>query len=108
MAETPEGKVKRWLKTRVKVLFPGAYEYWPPGGMYGRIGTPDCFLLWRGIFIAIEVKAEGNVPTPPQLRTLKSIADAGGVAAVLTGRDEVKLVAIYKAAMAKLGGGENA
>lgn len=106
MAETPEGRVKRWLKGRIRTLFPGAYEYWPPGGMFGRIGTPDCFLVWRGVFIAIEVKAEGNVPTAPQLRSLKAIAAAGGVAAVVTGRDELKLAAIHEAAMAKLGGSD--
>lgn len=103
MAQTPEGKVKTWLYKRLKELFPGHYRYLPPGGQFGRAGTPDCFLLWRGVFIAIEAKAEGNFPTPLQLKQLSLIKDAGGIAAVVTGRDESKLAAIHRAVMDKLG-----
>lgn len=108
MAETPEGRVKRWLygdkkkPGRLFQTFPGAYVYKPPGGMFGAVGTPDCFLLWRGVFVAIEVKADGNTPTTPQLRTLRAIMDQGGVAAVIVGRDEVKLLRIYTAVMDKV------
>lgn len=108
MAETPEGKVKRWLygtnkrPGRLGELFPGAYVYKPPGGRFGVAGTPDCFLLWRGVFVAIEVKAEGNVASPLQLKRLRTIIDQGGVGAVVVGRDERKLMAIYKAVMDKV------
>lgn len=108
MAETPEGKVKRWLygtkekPGRLFFYFPGAYVYKPPGGLYGRNGTPDCFLVWRGIFIAIEVKADGNPPTDLQLKSLRSIIAAGGVGAVITGKDEEKLRAIHAAVMVKV------
>ena len=108
MAETPEARVKRWLygtkqkPGRLFQMFPGAYCYKPPGGMFGVAGTPDCFLVWRGVFIAIEVKADGNVARPNQLRTLRNIRDQGGVAAVVIGRDERKLLAIYAAVMAKV------
>lgn len=99
MAETPEAKVKRWLYDRLKKLFPEAYIYKPPGGQFGVAGTPDCFLLWRGVFVAVEVKAEGNAPTPIQLVRLRHIAAQDGVAAVVVGRDEAKLQAIYREVM---------
>lgn len=108
MADTPEGKVKNWLygtkqkPGRLFQYFPGAYVYKPPGGMYGKAGTPDCFLVWRGVFIAIEVKAEGNEPTDLQFKSLRAIAAAGGVAAVVTGKDEAKLQAIHRAVMDKV------
>lgn len=112
MAQTPEGKVKTWLygtKARPGVLFqffPGAYVYKPPGGMYGRSGTADCLLCWRGIFVAIEIKAApedgGSEPTALQLKALKEVREAGGVSAVLKGRDLRKLGLIRDAVLAKL------
>lgn len=87
VAQTPEGKVKKWLDDRIKEDMPGAYVYKPPGGMYGKTGTPDVFIVWNGVFIAIEVKAEGNGPTDLQMRQLLKIRDARGVAASLVGKD---------------------
>lgn len=108
MAQKPESKVKHWLYgTKQKPgilfqLFPGAYVYKPPGGMFGVAGTPDCFCLWGGVFIAIEIKAEGNTPTTLQLHRLNHISDQGGVAACLIGRDLDKMQAIKAAVMAKV------
>jgi hypothetical protein len=108
MADTPEGAVKRWLygdkkkPGRLFHYFPGAYVYKPPGGMFGRNGTPDCFLVWRGVFIAIEVKAEDGDPMALQLKSLRAIAAAGGVAALIRGKDEDRLRAIHQEVMARV------
>lgn len=108
MAETPEGKVKRWLygtkqkPGRLLQTFPGAYVYKPPGGMFGQVGAPDCFLLWRGVFLGLEVKADGNPATELQLKRLRHIIAQGGVGAVISGRDEVKLLRIYTVVMDKV------
>ena len=114
MAETAEGKVKRWLYgTSQKPgalfdYFPGAYVYKPAGGLFGRTGAADCFLCWGGIFVAIEIKAAyedgGSEPTALQLKNLRQVKEAGGVAAVLRGRDRNRLLAIKDAVMAKLEG----
>ena len=112
MAETPEGRVKKWLygtKQKPGTLFdffPGAYVYKPPGGMFGRTGTADCLLCWRGIFVAIEIKAAyedgGRDPTVLQLKNLREVNAAGGIAAVLRGRDSDRLRNIRDAVLAKL------
>lgn len=108
MADTPEGKVKKWLygdKKKPGILFkyfPGAYVYKPPGGMFGTTGAPDCLLCWSGVFVGIEVKADGNTPTTPQLRNLRAIIAAGGIGAVITGYDESRLQAVKAAVMAKI------
>lgn len=103
MAETPEGKVKRWVKERLKRDYPGAWIYWAPGGMFGRAGTPDCLFVWRGVFVGLEVKAEGGRASALQLRSLQQISEAGGIAAVCYGRDSAKMDAIFAAVMARIG-----
>lgn len=108
MAETPEGKVKRWLygtAAKPGVLFnyfPGAYVYKPQGGMFGNTGAPDCYMCWRGIFIGIEIKAEGGKLTTLQINHLNRIIAAGGIGAVLIGRDEIRLEGIKQAALNRI------
>lgn len=89
---TPEGKVKKWMKDILKAELPDVYLYNPPGGMFGKAGTPDTFGLWQGVFFSIEAKAEaGMSPTDLQMKTLRHIARQGGVAASLCGKDHAKL-----------------
>jgi hypothetical protein len=108
MAETPEGRVKRWLygtkekPGRLLKLFPGAYVYKPPGGMFGQAGAPDCFLLWRGVFLGLEVKSETGAATELQLKRLRIISAQGGIGAVIAGKDDRKLMLIYAAVMDKV------
>lgn len=94
MAQTAEAKVKAFVDYFVKEHFPGAWRYCPPGGMFGNVGAPDRIYLWRGIFIAIECKADGKDPTALQLKRLKEIAANGGVSAVVRGRDLARLFQI--------------
>lgn len=91
MAQTPEAKVKGFIKKYVEEHFPDAWTYKPPGGMFGNVGAPDGLYLWRGVFFVIEAKAEGNEPTVLQWRHLRHIARQGGVAAVCTGKDRDKM-----------------
>lgn len=100
---TPEGSVKVWAKRQYDILFPGHWRISPRGGPFGKAGCPDDLLCWMGVFIAIEVKSlEGSV-SGLQLIALKEIQAAGGVAAVLRGKDLNKLLAIRNAVMKKVG-----
>ena len=102
MAQTPEGKVKGWLKRRIEETFPDVYAYAPPGGMFGNGGAPDRLYLWKGVFFAIEVKATADgEPSKLQLKHLRHIARQGGVAAVIKDRDEARFQQIVAAVMAK-------
>lgn len=95
---TPEGKVKQWCrkpKGAFDTYFPGHVRIAPRGGPFGKIGVADDILCWRGRFIAIEVKATvQDQPTALQMKFLKDVVAAGGVGAVLKGRDTAKLAAI--------------
>lgn len=102
MAQTPEAKVKSFVDKFMKDNFPDAWRYCPPGGPFGNAGAPDRLFLWRGIFIAIEAKAEGNKPTDLQMKHLKLISENNGIAAVVTGKDLQKMELIREHVYRKL------
>lgn len=96
---TPEGKVKIYVKKRLAEAFGSdMWLYSPPGGMFGRAGTPDLIGLWRGVFFAIELKADETCnPSPLQVKSLNHIKAAGGVAAIVRGKDVQKVDSIISA-----------
>lgn len=81
MAKTPEAKVKDKCKKILNEC--GAYHFPPATGGYGRSGVPDIVGCYNGYFFAIECKAGSNKPTALQLKEIKAITDAGGVAIVV-------------------------
>lgn len=95
---TEEGKVKQWCRRKdgaFDQVFPGHVRVSPRGGPFAQSGVADDILCWRGVFVAIEVKATAtDQPTKLQMEFLKSVIEAGGVGAVLRGRDIHKLYAI--------------
>lgn len=86
---TPEGKVKQAV---VKILKKyDAYYFFPATGGYGKSGVPDIIVCFKGRFIAIECKTDGNRPTELQMKNLTAIMVCGGIAMVIdeTNVDEV-------------------
>jgi Holliday junction resolvase len=82
---TPEAKVKAKLRRLLEKF--SAYYCCPVGSAYGKAGVPDFIVCYRGLFLAIEVKAGKNKPTALQQRELKLIQEAGGFAMVLYEED---------------------
>lgn len=74
---TPESKVKKKVVDVLKAH--GVYYFYPVTGGYGRSGVPDIVACWKGRFIGIECKTEGNVPTQLQMKNLMQIVDTGGI-----------------------------
>jgi hypothetical protein len=112
MAQTPEGKVKDWLRIFMKARYPNAWHYAPPAGPFGAIGVADDIWVIKAgdfqVFVAIESKAdESKTPTEPQIRYLKKIQSISGIAAVMKGKDRVRLKSICDAIDAKIGLLEN-
>ena len=91
---TPEGKVKEWAKKWIKTHFPPYWIYMPRGGAFGKGGTPDILICANGRFIAIECKADGGTVTALQTHQIEHIRESGGIAEVLTGKDEALLLSI--------------
>src|SRR5210317_1745723 len=81
MALTPEKKVKNKV---VKILKAhGVYYFFPATYGMGRSGIPDIVVCYKGKFIGIECKANGNKPTKLQLKHLNDITLAGGMSLVI-------------------------
>ena len=73
---TPESKVKDKVKKTLAKM--KAYYAMPQTGGYGNSGVPDFLVCFRGTFIGIECKANGNKPTALQMHHLMCIRRAGG------------------------------
>ena len=98
MAQTPEAKVKEFVKKQMKTKYPDAWYYSPPGGMFGKAGVPDLFYLYKGVFIAIECKADSNsIVSALQKKALIALTGQGAVAAIIRGKDQDKMQKIFAA-----------
>ena len=73
-----ENKIKAFLREQ------GCWyiKYWAGGG-YTRAGVPDLLICCNGRFVAVEVKASTGKPSDLQLKKIRDIRKAGGVAFVL-------------------------
>lgn len=87
-----ETKVKQKIRGWVKDNMLGSWHFAVPGGPFGKNGMPDDIWLWRGVFFAIEAKAdEDGYVTALQRKSLREIRVAGGISAVLYGFELRKL-----------------
>jgi hypothetical protein len=73
----------------------------PPGGFYGKAGMMDYIGVYSGVPFAIEVKRDGEEPTELQFKRLRDFDKAGGIAAVIKGKDYNRLEAIVRAIMGR-------
>ena len=73
--------VKRQVVSRLREL--GAYYFYPVASGYMSSGVPDIVACYKSKFIAIECKANGNKPTPLQLKNLNEINLCLGIALVI-------------------------
>lgn len=74
---TPEGRIKAHLNKRLREL-KYCYRFMPVQNGMGAAAV-DYFLCIGGLFVAIETKAPGRVPTPRQNAVLAAVTEAGGV-----------------------------
>lgn len=98
---TPEGKAKQRIGRWLDANMPSHWRVMPRGGPFGKIGCPDILICWMGIFVAIEVKSESGQASGAQMAQLKLIQQAGGVAAIVRGFDEARLIQIKELVLAK-------
>ena len=78
---TPEKKVKLKVCAKLKEL--GAYYFYASTGGYGASGVPDIVACYKGKFIGIECKANGNKATALQQKHLREISMQQGVSLII-------------------------
>ena len=93
MAMTPEKKVKNNVVKLLKDY--GVYYFFPATYGMGRSGIPDIVCCYKGRFVGIECKANGNKPTPLQERELTAIREAGGASIVIDENNMDKLEELF-------------
>ena len=78
---TPEKKVRQKVCAKLKEL--GAYYFYASTGGYGASGVPDIVACYKGKFIGIECKANGNKATALQQKHLREISMQQGVSLII-------------------------
>ena len=78
---TPEKKVKQKVCAKLKEL--GAYYFYASTGGYGASGVPDIVACYKGKFIGIECKANGNKATALQQKHLREISMQQGLSLII-------------------------
>lgn len=73
-----ENRIKSWISSRG-----GWWIKYPATGLGCRAGVPDILACLGGRFCGIEVKAQDGRPSELQLRSVRKIREAGGIACVL-------------------------
>jgi len=91
---TPERKIKNKATTALARL--GAYYTFPMTGGYGSSGVPDILCCYRGVFIGLECKANGNKTTRLQDAHLAEINLNQGIAFVVDEHNVDNLYNILK------------
>lgn len=81
-------KIIEWFKKE----YPAAFIWKAAAGPYSRGGIPDLCAIINGKFYGFEVKRPGGKPTKLQIKTIKEINAAGGIAAVVTYPTEVEKI----------------
>lgn len=89
----PEHYVKAIIKDQLKSLGLDCWYFMPEQGGFGRAGVPDFVGCYRGMFFAIEAKADGGRVSPHQKREIAGIDTAGGTVWVVMGKEQAADVA---------------
>ena len=76
-----EKKVKQKVCAKLKEL--GVYYFYASTGGYGASGVPDIVACYKGTFIGIECKANGNKATALQQKHLREISMQQGIALII-------------------------
>lgn len=84
-----QGKIIRFIKAN----YPGSFVWKAAAGPYTKEGIPDVCAVIKGKFYGFEVKRPYiGVPTPIQIKTIKQIRAAGGIAEIVSFTSEVERI----------------
>jgi len=84
-----ESYVQKKLKEALETAFPEIYLRKIHQSMYSHNGIPDLLGCLNGHFFAVEVKTSNGIITKLQLRELRLIKEAGGIAMICYGKEGI-------------------
>ena len=87
MSIQPETLLQRRIQRVVRSR--GGYIHKNHGSMISEPGIADLWACYRGLFLAIETKEDGNHPSPAQGIHCRQVKGAGGIPVVAWGIDDV-------------------
>jgi Holliday junction resolvase len=73
----PEGSIQSDIISYLKAI--GAYAFKKPSDASTGAGIADIIALYKGVYIALEVKAPDGTLKPHQARNLRKIQARGGI-----------------------------
>jgi hypothetical protein len=88
---TPETATKKKIVAYLDTV-PGLWHVAFHNTGYTRKGIPDRLCVYRGRFVALEIKAPGGVASPWQRREIAAIVEAGGIAEVVWTVEQVMAI----------------
>lgn len=101
MGETPEGKIKRKLREKLRQL-PACYVFMPVQTGLGA-STLDYLCCVNGHFIAIETKAPRGKMTPRQNVVMAEMLEAGGLVFAVDSEETIDQCIARLALLSKFG-----
>lgn len=86
--ETPEGQLTKQIRKVLRLLHVYHWKQWQGIGS-GMPGVSDILGIYKGRFLAIEIKAPGGRLSPAQKIFLDNVKEEGGVAILAYSVDDV-------------------
>lgn len=90
MPRQPEGKLVSRTRKLLKSKNARAFNIHGGDNPFQEVGIPDLLVCYRGRFIGLEAKQEGEEPSLKQKAVLREIQNAGGHALVFESVDQVR------------------
>lgn len=84
MPRQPEGKLVAKIRDLLRERGARAFKIQGGDETFQEVGIPDLLVCYKGRFVGLEVKMPGGTLSAKQKAVLDEIADAGGIAAVVT------------------------
>lgn len=90
MGVKPETYLQRHIQKLIQGR--GGYTHKNLGSMVSAPGVSDITVCYKGLYITLECKIEGNKPSPAQGVHARNVQKAGGLTAVVWTIKEVELI----------------
>lgn len=90
MTRQPEGRLVREIRKLITSEGGRCFKIHGDSSPYQERGIPDLLCVYRGFFVGLEAKLEGEKADPRQRKILREIRAAGGIARVVTSVGQVR------------------